>query len=189
MMMNDIVRRHWNLFSVFILAACLLWIGVTASMTPITTQGLIPAPKTGFKAPDFTLTTLEGKDISLAQYQGKVVVLNIWTTWCAFCETEMPAFQNVAQEMSDSTGVVILAINSTSQDDLDSVAQFVQRKGLTFPIPMDSAGRVTRLYQVRALPTTFFIGPDGIIRNMIIGGPITESLIKSQVNAILEEVH
>jgi cytochrome c biogenesis protein CcmG, thiol:disulfide interchange protein DsbE len=186
--MNDFLRSHWNLFSAIILTGCLIWMGVTAVWTPATTQGLIPAPKTGFKAPDFSLTTLDGQLLSLSNLQGKAVVLNIWTTWCAFCETEMPAFQKVAEEMSGSTQVVILALNSTNQDDSAAVAQFVERKGITFPIPMDTAGRVTHLYQVRAYPTTFFIDPAGIIRNITIGGPLTESMIKAQISALLEEV-
>jgi peroxiredoxin len=186
--MNDLLRHHWNYFSALVLLGCLIWITVTAVWAPATTEGLIPAPKTGFRAPDFSLPTLDGKQLSLAELKGKAVVLNIWTTWCAFCETEMPAFQNVADEMRDSAQVVILAVNSTNQDDPGAVAQFVNRKGITFSIPMDTAGRVTRQYQVRAFPTTFFIDPEGIIRNVTIGGPLTESMIKAQISAMLEEV-
>jgi cytochrome c biogenesis protein CcmG, thiol:disulfide interchange protein DsbE len=186
--MFETIRHHWHYFSGFVLAGCLLWIGITAAWSPLTTQGLVPAPKSGFTAPDFTLTTLDGHQLSLNDLRGKAVVLNIWTTWRAFCETEMPAFQKVNEEIQSSAQVVIVALNSTHQDDQNTVADFVSRKGLTFPIPLDTSGRVTRLYQVSAFPTTFFIDASGIIRNITIGGPITEAMIKSQISDLIGQV-
>jgi cytochrome c biogenesis protein CcmG/thiol:disulfide interchange protein DsbE len=186
---KTIIRRHWNLFSAVILLTCLLWIWITSVFSPVTTQGIIPAPKSGFLAPGFSLTKLDGEVQILEDLRGKTIILNFWTTWCALCETEMPTFQKVVQETQDPTDFVVLAVNSTNQDDPSAVAQFVKNHGLSFPIPLDIGGRVTRLYQVRAFPTTFFIGPDGIIYNISIGGPVTEAMIKTQVRAILEKVH
>jgi cytochrome c biogenesis protein CcmG/thiol:disulfide interchange protein DsbE len=181
------IDRHWNLFTLAVLSLGLVWLGLTAAQTQPTTQGQIPAPRQGFKAPAFSLTTLSGEEVSLDALRGKVVIVNIWTTWCAFCESEMPAFQNVYEAFKMQNDIVILAVNSTAQDDLTAVGQFAARKGLQFAIPLDTDGHVTRLYQVRALPTTFFIDRQGIIRDMVVGGPLTTAMIQSRVAALLSQ--
>jgi|GEM_PF-1315207 len=181
------IDRHWTLFTLTVLSLSLVWIGLTAAQSIPTTQGQTPAPRPGFKAPAFSLTTLTGEEVSLDAYHGKVVILNIWTTWCAFCETEMPAFQNAFEAFNPLNDVVILAVNSTVQDDPAAVAQFIARKGLQFAIPLDSDGRVTHQYQVRALPTTFFIDRQGIIRDIVVGGPLTTAMIQSRAADLLSQ--
>lgn len=185
-MLSNLIDRHWIFLSGTVLGLALIWIALTALVTVPTTQGQIPVPRQGFKAPAFTLSTLSGDPISLDALRGKAVILNLWTTWCAFCETEMPAFQNSYEMLQPQNEVVILAVNSTSQDTLTAVQQFVERKGLTFPIPLDTDGQVTRLYQVRALPTTFFIDRQGIIQDIVIGGPLTAAMIQSRAAALTQ---
>ncbi len=178
------IKRHWNIFCGVILSLALGWIVLTAMFTLPTTQGQTPFARQGFKAPNFTLTTLTGETISLDALLGKVVILNIWTTWCTFCETEMPAFQTAFDTFRVQNEVVILAVNSTNQDNLESVQKFSDRKGLKFQIPLDMDGKVTRLYQVNALPTTFFIDRQGIIQDIVIGGPLSNAMIQSRATAL-----
>jgi peroxiredoxin len=182
------IHRHWSIFSSTLLGLGLVWMVLTATLTSPTTQGQTPTPRQGFQAPDFTLSTLAGDQVSLGSLKGKVVVLNLWATWCAFCETEMPAFQNAYEAFKPQGDVIILAVNSTIQDRASAVSQFVARKGLQFSVPLDIEGRVTRLYQVQALPTTFFIDRQGIIRDIVIGGPLTLAMIQSRTAQLLNQV-
>jgi len=187
-MIISYVQTHWKSFSTLVLACGLAWIGLTSIYSTNTTQGLVPAPRQGFLAPDFTLQDMAGNQVSLQSLRGKVVVVNIWTTWCAFCKSEMPAFQKVFDSFQPDSGAVILAVNSTIQDDPVKVAQFVKDYGLRYPILLDASGRTTAAYQVRALPTTFFIDRNGIIQNVTIGGPLTEVMIQTQITSMLSQV-
>jgi len=98
----------------------------------------------------------------------------------------MPALERVYQEISGE-GVEFLAVNTTYQDSLLEVASFVDRYGLSFPILIDPSGEVARQYQLRALPSTFFIDADGVIRKVVIGGPMRETTIRTAVAELLDE--
>lgn len=90
------------------------------------------------------------------------------------------------QEEYASKGLWILAVNSTIQDDPESAQTFAENIGLSFPVLLDIKGNVSRDYQLQALPTTFFIGPDGIIRDVVVGGPISEALLKTRIEDLFE---
>jgi peroxiredoxin len=98
----------------------------------------------------------------------------------------MPAMQRVYDDYKEQ-GLQILAVNSTNQDSEGKALAFVNELGLNFPILMDVAGEVSRLYLVRSLPTSFFIQPDGTIREVIVGGPMSEALLRIRVEQLLEE--
>ena len=97
----------------------------------------------------------------------------------------MPALQRVFADYQNQ-GLVVLAVNSTSQDSLADIAPFAQEYGLTFPILLDLDGAVARLYLLRSLPTTYFIDREGIIQEVVVGGPMAEALIRTRVEALLE---
>lgn len=84
-------------------------------------------------------------------------------------------------------GFVILAVNSTHQDRLADVEGFVAERKLTFPILLDQDGQVSARYQVRSLPTSFFIDPNGIIQEVVIGGPMAEALLRTRAESLFEE--
>lgn len=173
-----------RLFYGFVLLAGLLWIGFSAAPPGAVTGGGIPAPQAGFLAPDFTLVTLDGQTVTLSELRGQVVLLNLWASWCPPCREEMPAMQRVWEEYRER-GVMVLAVNSTSQDTRAEAQAFVTENGLTFPIPLDTSGEVTRLYRVSSLPTSFFIGADGVIHEVVIGGPMAEALLRIRVEQLL----
>ena len=162
------------------------WILVSRAPASATTAGRIPSPREGFSAPDFTLDQLNGGSLTLSGLRGKVVVVNLWASWCPPCRAEMPALEQVYQEISGE-GVEFLAVNTTYQDSLSEVASFVDRYGLSFPILIDPSGEVARQYQLRALPSTFFIDADGVIRKVVIGGPMRETTIRTAVAELLDE--
>jgi len=97
----------------------------------------------------------------------------------------MPAIQRV-YEKTRERGLEVLAVNTTFQDSEPAAADFIQELGLTFPVPLDRSGTVSRQYQLRALPSTFFVDREGIIRKVIIGGPMSEATIQTAVEEILE---
>jgi len=120
----------------------------------------------GFTAPDFTLNTIDNKQISLSDYHGRPVILNFWATWCGPCRYEVPAFKAFYDKYPEEE-VVIIAVNT--QDNPDSALSYAKADGLKFVIPVDPRGNVANLYNVRGMPTTFFINETGIITSIKIG--------------------
>ena len=148
-------------------------------------MGEITTPQEGFTAPDFELITLEGDSISLSELRGKAILVNFWATWCPPCRSEMPAMQQVFSDY-DPDDFIILAINTTYQDHAGDVNAFVLEQGLTFPILLDDSGEISERYQVNSMPTSYFIDPDGIINEVVFGGPMSEALLRTRVNRLLE---
>lgn len=176
---------RWGTFSAVLLAAGALWTLASRVPASATTGGRIPSPREGFLAPDFTLETLDGGTIALSELRGRPVVLNLWASWCPPCRAEMPALQ-AAYRLDGPNGLVVLAVNTTFQDREADAAAFVEEFGLTFPIALDRDGVVSRQYLLRALPSTYFIGPDGVIDRVVIGGPMAEATIRSAVAELLK---
>lgn len=158
---------------------------------PVPTQGapsrlLGDAVRVGAPAPTFALAALDGNRLTLADYRGSVVLINFWTTWCPPCRTEMPALQKVFGQYQDQ-GFVVLAVNVTEMDDRAEVAPFVEELGLTFPILLDEESRVSEdLYHILGLPTSVFIGRDGVVRDIYIGALDLENLERKIANLLGE---
>ena len=171
---------------VFILVAALAWVIVSTDRTGTSTAGAIPAPRDGFLVPDFTLQTLEGETVSLSDMRGQAVLVNLWATWCPPCRAEMPAMQKMYAEYKEQ-GFVILAVNMTYQDTQSAVLPFAQEYGLTFPILLDKTGAIGNKYELRSLPSSFFIDRDGIIQEVVIGGPMAEALLRTRIESLLQE--
>lgn len=123
--------------------------------------------KEGQAAPDFLLRDLTGREVRLADYRGKVVVINFWATWCKSCEWEMPAMQAIYDDLK-SGPFVLLAI-SIDRAEPKYVKAYVDGKSLTFPVLLDPNQEVMRRYGARSLPTTFFVNPRGELRGVMFG--------------------
>lgn len=179
--MQHVERR---IFYILILIASLAWIGISADPS----RADMEQPSTvevGSPAPDFTLKTPQGESITLSELRGKAVLVNLWATWCPPCREEMPAIQRIYREYRDQ-GFVVLGVNVTAQDDPLSVMPFVEKYGLTFPVLLDETGEVSAAYGLRSLPTSYFIGRDGTIQEIVIGGPMAEALLRARVEEILK---
>ncbi len=131
-------------------------------------------PAVGTAAEDFRLTDLEGKQQTLSQYRGKVVLVNFWATWCRPCTTEMPAMQATYDKLRDK-GFVVLAINELEADA--KVREHIEQYGHTFPVLMDRDNKVANQFGVFGLPVSVFIDEKGIVREYIKGGLLTEQKI------------
>jgi peroxiredoxin len=119
--------------------------------------------RVGDRAPDFTLLTIDGKETSLSQFRGKIVMVNFWETTCSACAGEMPDIQAIFDTWS-SDNLEILAVNHGEREAF--VQSFIDSKGLTFPVLVDSDQAISNVYQVSTIPTTFFIDADGIIKRI-----------------------
>ena len=177
-------RRRWGVLTGVALATGLLWAGISAVPPQATSGGPGIAPREGFAAPDFELSLLGGGEIALSDLRGSVVIVNLWASWCPPCRAEMPALEQVYEAYGDR-GLEILAVNTTYQDSESAAARFVQEFGLTFPVPLDKTSDVSRSYLLRALPTTFFIDRAGVIQSVVIGGPMSKTMIQTNVEALL----
>lgn len=163
-----------------------LWIGLSRVNPEQFEQQGIQAPQEGLLAPDFSLTALSGETISLKDLRGRPVMVNFWASWCPPCRSEMPAMETMYQEFR-TADLEILAVNATYQDRLADAEAFVRENQLTFPVLLDRTGEVNQIYQVRSLPTTFFIDSSGVIQKVVIGGPMQEALIYRHVEHLLED--
>jgi peroxiredoxin len=177
----------WFAFSTIVLLFGAAWIWFSVAPPGSTTQGDIPAPQQGFLAPDFHLTTLNGESYTLSELRGAPVLINFWASWCPPCRSEMPAIQRVYDEFQDQ-GFTVLAVNTTYQDNLGDAITFAQIRKLTFPILLDRDASVANLYEVRSLPTTFFVDPQGIISEVVVGGPMSEALLRIRTEQIMEGI-
>ena len=157
------------------------WIAATR-VTDTSQAGLPPAPQVGHPAPDFTLTTTDGETVTLSELRGKPVLLNFWATWCPPCRAEMPHIQSAFEEYEEA-GLLILAVDQ--QESRAEVLAFAQAFGLTFPLALDTTGQVGMTYLARALPTSYFIDREGIIRDKFIG-PMTLPILEDRLNAIMQ---
>ena len=112
------------------------------------------------KAQNFALKDLNGNEVHLEDYRGKIIFLNFWTTWCPACLVEMPSMEKLYRKFKNND-FVILAVDM--QEDLETVKKFKAKFKLSFPILLDEEGVVASYYGVRAIPATYFIDRAGYL--------------------------
>ena len=146
-------------FAAALLAALILWPPSVAAEQPL-------RPWHGGVTPPLQLADIAGKMHRLADYRGKVVLVNFWATWCAPCREEMPSIERLRQAMK-SKPFAVLAVNLAEPPA--RVRDFLQSMPLGFPILLDADMAATQAWKVRQLPASFVVGPDGRIRYSYIG--------------------
>ena len=123
----------------------------------------------GTTAPDFRAKVLgEDRYKTLADYKGKVVLLNVWATWCPPCLAELPSLQRLHEAYGDK-GLKLVAVSIDDYVSEDSIRAFAKNLGISFEILHDSTHDIERVYQTTGYPETFVIGPEGTIRKKWIG--------------------
>lgn len=158
------IRQQWT----FVGLVVLILAGGLLAATRILGDELFPVT-VGSKAPDFKATTVDGVPATktIADYNGDVVLLNIWATWCLPCRTEMPSIQSLHDRFA-ARGLKVVAVSVDNPGTADEIRRFRDQYGLTFEILHDASGAIKRDYQTTGVPETFVIGRDGVIRKKVI---------------------
>jgi peroxiredoxin len=166
-----------------LIAVVLLGLLATTGCTTSAGNNTAPgAAVVGRPAPDFTLADLDGNQVSLSDFRGETVFINFWATWCPPCREEMPAIEALYQQYKDKD-VVVLGVDILETEG--EVRQFVEEGDYSWTFVLDTTGEVTASYQVAAIPTSFFIDKEGIIRTIQIGA-MTKGAMEARLLAAME---
>lgn len=174
-------RTQWAALTLLAAILGALWVGATrVAGDAINPTGKPPAPQIDHPAPDFTLATPDGGELTLSDLKGTPVILNFWATWCPPCRAEIPALE-AAWRSFDGAGIIL---GVDVQESPDAVTAFMQNLDMTYPVVLDPDTRIARLYQVRAYPTTYFIDSRGVIVD-IYTGPLNEPLLQTRLTELI----
>ena len=135
------------------------------------------------KAPDFTVTDTDGKEVKLSDMLGRPIVLNFWASWCPPCKSEMPDFNNVYKGIGDD--IIFMMVNMTDgrRETMEKGAQYIAGQGFSFPIYFDIKQEGAYNYGIRSIPTTVLIDKDGNIIT-ITQGAIDEKTLRQGIELI-----
>jgi len=134
---------------------------ILAAALAVAANTAAPAIAPSTTAPDFTLHTMNGPNLRLAEQRGRVVMVNFWATWCGPCREEMPQLNRLYQKYR-SAGFVLLGVNV--DDDTRKAADVAGKLGVTFPVLLDTDKAVSKLYDLSTMPSTVLIDRDGKVR-------------------------
>lgn len=117
----------------------------------------------GVRAPSYSTVSLNGDSVSLAGQRGKVVLLNIWATWCHPCRTEIPELRQIHASYRDR-GLELIGVSVDSEGTDEAIRQFMTDFQMTFPIWRDPGERISTRFLAVGVPATFLIDREGILR-------------------------
>ena len=158
-------RQQWSVVGIIVLV---LGIGLTIAARSMK-DDLYPVEQ-GSAAPNFTARVLgdTAHKTFNANYKGKVVILNVWATYCEPCKKEIPSLEALHQLYGDS-GLKIVSVENDKSVSDDSVRKFINAYHATFEVLRETSGALDNQYQTTGIPETFIIGPEGTIRRKWIG--------------------
>ena len=159
------------------------WIRLGALSTALAVSSLVGASAS--MAPTFTLPSRAGDNVSLDQLKGQVVMLNFWASWCGPCRTEMPLLERMHKRYS-ALGFTLVGVNVEA--NTKDAERWLQDTPVSFPVLFDRDSKVSKLYDVNAMPSTVFIDRKGNIRYLHRGyKPGDEGEYLNQIRALLKE--
>lgn len=136
-------------------------------------------------APDFTLKSASGENLRLSEFRGEVVMINFWASWCGPCRQEMPLLEELYTQYQP-LGFTILGVNV--EEDPGKARQMLAESPVSFPVLFDNTSKVSKLYDVVAMPSTVLVDRDGNIRYLHQGyKPGYEDAYQQQVRALIRE--
>jgi thiol-disulfide isomerase/thioredoxin len=160
--------------------------------TPFLVGAVVEGLRPGNEAPElavthgdgstFQLTDLDGKPVRLADLKGKLVWLNFWASWCPPCQGETPVLRDMDEAYRDK-GLAIVGV-AVQETTVDNVREYADRYELHYPIAFDASADIFRLYKVYALPTQFFVSPDGTVLD-VVNGPMSDADARTRIEAWL----
>ncbi len=184
-------KQPSSMWLVVLIGVGLVLIGVAAAL-------LLPKPKeytantdepsavpvaVDYQAPELTLKDINGHPMSLKDYRGKVVLVNLWATWCPPCRAEMPTLEGYYRDHHDE-GFVILAVEAGG-DPHDQIVAFAERFDLTFPVLEDPQGASLVAFRTQSLPSSFVIDPEGRVKLAWVGA-ISRTMLEKYVTPMLK---
>jgi len=169
-------RRAVWILALIVLAAAVVWFAPQIAARAA-------APRIGGTAPDFTLESTEGQKISLGAQRGKPTVVVFVASWCEVCREEMPTMVETFRAHKEHD-VVFLGVDV--YEDWETARAFHEEFKMPFPLLVDAYGEVTTRYRVNGTPTTFFIDRDGIIRDVVVGGPLDRAYLDKEITPLLQ---
>ena len=155
-------------FVALLLGARRLYDSLGSRMQPdsLATQATLPAEEAGEAAvemaPDITVYDIEGNAHKLSDFRGKPVILNFWATWCGYCKTEMPDFEQAYQEYGDEIHFLMINVTDGVQETVEKASAYVAEEGYTFPVYYDTDQTVAANYNVSGLPVTYLLDAEGV---------------------------
>ena len=136
--------------------------------------------KEGVAAPDFTGELMDGTSITLSELQGKPVIIHFWATWCGPCVKEMPAFERLKDDFGDKIGII--AVNCG--DDAETVKDFVEENGYTFPVVLDEEYSISMLYPTNSIPYTVVLDAEGKVTHISTGALDADTMYERYKEAL-----
>ena len=139
----------------------------------------------GGAAPDFLIYDKDGNEITLADFEGKPVVINFWASWCGPCRSEMEGFDNKCKEYGDEVAFVMINLTDGRRETVDSAMEFINGEGYGFPVYFDKDMTASDSYQAYSIPTTYFIDANGNIAGNVTGA-MSEYALSEGIKLIYE---
>ncbi len=174
-----LTKKYVAIYSVLFIGALMVFVShfyetpITPSDVQIESRQVEEKSAVGYQAPGFTVRNLQGNRVTLADFKDKVVIVNLWATWCGPCRVEMPGFEKLYRRFR-SEGLTILGV-SLDKDADDKVEKFVDDHDLSFPILLDDRGEVEKRYSTFTIPSTYVIDRTGRIVAVVDGAKNWES--------------
>jgi len=151
----------------------------------LTVSSMAASDLAGQTAPDFALKSASGKNLRLSEHRGDVVMINFWATWCGPCRQEMPLLDDLYNRYQ-RVGFSLLGVNI--DDDSRRAMQMVEELGVGFPVLFDESKKVSKLYQVEAMPVTVLVDREGTVRHVHHGyKPGYEEKYLTEIRSLLRE--
>lgn len=136
-------------------------------------------------APDFTVLDMDGNSVKLSDYFGKPLIINFWATWCGPCKSELPAFNNMYEKYKDEVNFLFVNLTDGSRDTIESVTQFIEDEGYTFPVYFDTTMEAATAYGAYSIPMTILIDNEGIPVHSQ-AGAMPEDIIEQFIEILIE---
>jgi peroxiredoxin len=161
------------LITVILFSSSLLFGQNPSDMDPLTERFYrlgFGVPPTPMDAPDLSMPDLSGTRVSLSDQKGKVVLLNLWATWCPPCRAEMPAMEKVYRELKDENFTILAVSTRDARETRQKVVEYINQEGYTFPVLFDETARaVPGFYQTGSIPTSYVIDKQGKVVARLVG--------------------
>ena len=150
-----------------LLSVALLLLAVASGFPPLKDVQAADYAQINAPAPDFTLSDLEGKEVSLSGLKDKVIVLTFWSIWCNPCRQELPVLDALDKRYQER-GLKVIGV-TIDRDSVGSIQEFVTKHDLCFPILLDRERKVMKVYRAHFLPTAFVLDRNGTIIEKMVG--------------------